>query len=82
IAMVGTIVGTETKKTFRQTFEGRCEGFIACQPRGNGGFGYDPVFIEAETGRTFAELTPEEKATRSHRGKALRQARAFLMEWL
>ncbi|MEO6727109.1 MAG: RdgB/HAM1 family non-canonical purine NTP pyrophosphatase [Blastocatellia bacterium] len=82
IAMVGTIVGMEAKKTFTQTFEGRCEGVIARQPRGNGGFGYDPVFIEVGTGCTFAELTREEKATRSHRGKALRQAREFLMEWL
>ena len=79
-AITGAIVGTE--KTFRQTFEGRCEGVIARQPRGSEGFGYDPVFIEVETGRTFAELTREEKATRSHRGKALRQARELLMEWL
>jgi XTP/dITP diphosphohydrolase len=82
IAIVGTIVGTEAEKSIRQTFEGRCEGMVARQPRGNGGFGYDPVFIEMETGRTFAELTREEKATRSHRGKALRQARDFLIEWL
>ena len=79
-AITGAIVGTE--KTFRQTFEGRCEGVIARQPRGSEGFGYDPVFIEVETGRTFAELTREEKATRSHRGKALGQARELLIEWL
>ncbi len=76
------IVGTLAEKPFRQMFEGRCEGVIARQPCGSEGFGYDPVFIEVETGRTFAELTREEKATRSHRGKALRQAREFLMEWL
>jgi len=63
-------------------FEGRCEGLIAHEPRGEYGFGYDPVFIDAELGLTFAELTREEKAPRSHRGKALLQARQFLTEWL
>jgi XTP/dITP diphosphohydrolase len=78
VATVGMLAGKETK----QIFEGRCEGVIARLPRGNGGFGYDPVFIDEETGRTFAELTPEEKALRSHRGKALLQTREFLVEWL
>ncbi|HEY8462060.1 MAG TPA: RdgB/HAM1 family non-canonical purine NTP pyrophosphatase [Blastocatellia bacterium] len=62
----------------RQIFEGRCEGKIAFEPRGAGGFGYDPVFIDAELGRTFAELSPEEKSSRSHRGKALRAAVKYL----
>jgi XTP/dITP diphosphohydrolase len=62
----------------RQTFEGRCEGVIAFEPRGSGGFGYDPVFLDLELGRTFAELTRQEKARRSHRGKALREAVTFL----
>ena len=62
----------------QQTFEGRCEGRIAHAPRGEGGFGYDPIFIDEKTGCTFAELSREEKATRSHRGKALRAAREFL----
>jgi XTP/dITP diphosphohydrolase len=51
--------------------EGRCDGTIAFAPRGNGGFGYDPVFIDAATGRTFAELAADEKNARSHRGRAL-----------
>lgn len=52
---------------------GWVDGTIALSPRGNGGFGYDPVFepIEAE-GRTFAELTTEEKNAISHRARALR----------
>lgn len=66
----------------KQIFEDRCEGVIAREPRGNEGFGYDPVFVDAELGLTFAELTRKEKAPRSHRGKALQQARAFLAEWL
>ena len=62
----------------RQTFEGHCEGRIASAPRGEGGFGYDPIFIDEESGRTFAELSREEKAGHSHRGKALRAAREFI----
>jgi XTP/dITP diphosphohydrolase len=44
---------------------------IASAPIGAGGFGYDPVFVDAETGRTFAELADGEKNARSHRGRAL-----------
>ena len=63
-----------------QLFEGRCEGSLAQEPRGRGGFGYDPAFVPADRddGRTMAELTPEEKDAISHRGRA---ARAFL-GWL
>jgi XTP/dITP diphosphohydrolase len=61
-----------------QTFEARCEGRIARSPRGESGFGYDPVFIDAESGRTFAELSRAEKIARSHRGRALRATRDFL----
>src|SRR6476646_9596254 len=57
-------------------FEGRCEGTLAAEPRGTGGFGYDPAFIPDDTGpgdgRTMAELTPEEKNAISHRGRAAR----------
>jgi len=66
----------------RRTFEGTCEGVIAREPRGDGGFGYDPIFIDAELGRSFAELTREEKAARSHRGRALAAARSFLEQLL
>jgi XTP/dITP diphosphohydrolase len=51
--------------------EGRCEGMIALAPIGAGGFGYDPIFVDAETGRTFAALADGEKNARSHRGRAL-----------
>jgi XTP/dITP diphosphohydrolase len=63
-----------------EIFTGRCEGLVAFSPRGDAGFGYDPIFFDPQLGRTFAELTREEKAERSHRGKALRQARRFLIE--
>jgi XTP/dITP diphosphohydrolase len=50
---------------------GECEGDIAFEPKGTGGFGYDPVFIEKTTGKSFAILAGEEKDRLSHRGKAL-----------
>jgi len=53
--------------------EGVCEGSISFRPRGEGGFGYDPVFIPKGEHRTMAELAPEEKDALSHRGKALRK---------
>jgi XTP/dITP diphosphohydrolase len=64
----------------KHVVEGRCEGELTAEPRGDGGFGYDPAFVPADRddGRTMAELTPEEKDAISHRGRA---ARAFLA-WL
>lgn len=53
------------------TAEGRCDGAIAFAPMGEGGFGYDPVFLVPEKGKTFGQLTAEEKSEISHRGKAL-----------
>ena len=53
--------------------EGSWEGSIATEPRGDGGFGYDPVFTPDGEQRTGAELAPEEKNAVSHRGHALRQ---------
>ena len=50
--------------------EGRCDGAIASEPRGDDGFGYDPVFEVTGTGRTFAEMTPNEKKKHGHRGRA------------
>ena len=58
-------------------FRGEAEGVILREVRGTMGFGYDPLFYFPALGKTFAELTPEEKAAVSHRGQALR---AFL-EW-
>ncbi len=50
----------------------QCRGLIVDAPRGSGGFGYDPLFYDEELGKTFAEIAPEEKNARSHRGKAFR----------
>ena len=53
------------------TAEGRCDGAIAFAPLGDGGFGYDPVFLIPEKGKTFGQLGAEEKSKISHRGRAL-----------
>lgn len=60
--------------------EGRVEGEIAAEPRGSGGFGYDPMFYYPPAGRTFAEMSREEKAAVSHRGAAARAMRRWLAE--
>ena len=59
------------------TFRGQAQGRLLPHPRGSGGFGYDPLFYFASLGKTFAELTPEEKSAVSHRGAALRK----FLEW-
>ena len=53
------------------TAEGRCDGAIAFAPMGEGGFGYDPVFLVPEMRKTFAQITAEEKNSISHRGRAM-----------
>ena len=58
--------------------EGRCEGSIAFAPSGNGGFGYDPVFLK--DGVSFGELSGEQKDSLSHRGNALRMLRDELYQ--
>jgi XTP/dITP diphosphohydrolase len=58
--------------------EATCEGVLETRPRGEGGFGYDPIFVPLGSDRTMAELAPEEKDRISHRGGALRALRALL----
>lgn len=55
-----------------ESFTGRCWGRILEEPRGSGGFGYDPLFFHEGLGKTFGEATPEEKHAASHRGEAFR----------
>jgi len=59
------------------TFRGTAEGIILEAPRGENGFGYDPLFYFPQIKKTFAELTAEEKSAYSHRGAAFRQ----LLQW-
>lgn len=59
--------------------EGACRGSIALAPRGSGGFGYDPVFVFPAFGRTFAEVSPAEKARVDHRGRAMAALRERIL---
>jgi len=63
-----------------QLFEGVCEGEIIPEERGNGGFGYDPIFLLPEFGKTMAELGMEEKNRRSHRARAVMKAKEMLKD--
>lgn len=60
------------------TTGGKCEGIIADNPVGDNGFGYDPIFYIPEVGKTFAQLTLDEKNAMSHRAVALKNAEKFL----
>lgn len=61
-------------------FSGECRGLVSFEPRGEFGFGYDPVFYLPELGKTMAELTLEEKNRLSHRGRAAWKAGERLMQ--
>jgi XTP/dITP diphosphohydrolase len=67
------VPGSSTK-----TFEGECRGCIAVAPRGENGFGYDPIFYLPEYGKTIAEVTSELKNEISHRGRAAQKALPLL----
>jgi XTP/dITP diphosphohydrolase len=58
------------------------DGLIISEKKGLGGFGYDPIFYYPPMGKTFAELSPDEKNAVSHRGRALEKLYAFLLDYL
>ncbi len=62
--------------------EGVVEGVLLDEPRGAGGFGYDPLFYYPPLAAAFAELAPEAKHAVSHRGQAMTRARGILCEWI
>ncbi|MDH3284400.1 MAG: RdgB/HAM1 family non-canonical purine NTP pyrophosphatase [Acidobacteriota bacterium] len=64
-----------------EAFSGSVEGLIKFEPEGASGFGYDPVFFYPPEGKTFAEMTPEEKHRVSHRGQALARAVGWIESW-
>lgn len=64
------------------TARGECRGTLAYAPRGDNGFGYDPIFFVPELKKTFAQLTAEEKNEISHRGRALREFKEILENYL
>ncbi|AUZ27356.1 XTP/dITP diphosphatase [Bacillus cabrialesii] len=72
-ALAVSIPGAETK-----TVEGHVEGYIAEEPRGEYGFGYDPIFIVKDKDKTMAELTSDEKNKISHRADALKKLSKLL----
>lgn len=61
-------------------FEGIAEGTIDYEPRGNQGFGYDPIFISKDTGISYGLMPKEEKNKNSHRGRALSKLLVYLRE--
>ena len=72
------VLALVTPSGVEQVFSGRVGGVILASERGDGGFGYDPLFLVDGFSRTMAELTLQQKNTISHRGQALRQFRVFL----
>jgi XTP/dITP diphosphohydrolase len=81
LAYVCVIALVDPRSGDERIFEGRCTGTMAPEPRGSGGFGYDPIFIpdDGDDGRTMAELDQAEKDAISHRGRAARALLAHLV---
>jgi XTP/dITP diphosphohydrolase len=73
VAVIAAAVDGKTVAEFR----GQVQGAVTDLPRGTNGFGYDPLFLVEDTGKTMAELSPAEKAAISHRGRAFRR----FLEW-
>jgi XTP/dITP diphosphohydrolase len=73
-AKFSTVIAYIDDQNDKHLFRGEIDGIIGTEPRGSNGFGYDPIFIPTEktSGRSFAEMTDEEKNAISHRGRALR----------
>jgi XTP/dITP diphosphohydrolase len=76
------VIAVATPEGDVRTVDGVFEGRLAQEPRGEHGFGYDPIFFVPEEGMTSAQLDPERKNGMSHRGKAARKARELLREML
>ena len=80
LAYVCALAYVDPHASAEHLVEGRCTGTLSAEPRGAGGFGYDPAFIpdDRDDGLTMAELAPADKDAISHRGRAARA----LLEWL
>jgi len=76
---VSAVVIADSDREILNVSVGQCAGRIGLAPRGNRGFGYDPVFIPNGGDLTFAELKPETKNQISHRARALAATRAYLL---
>jgi XTP/dITP diphosphohydrolase len=75
------VISVAEPSGYCRSVEGTLEGVIADSPRGEHGFGYDPIFLIPELGKTTAELPPEQKNLISHRGRAAQKARELLENW-
>ena len=73
VAFIGT--SSDDQPVF---FEGEWAGYIAKERRGKNGFGYDPVFVDLQSNLTAAELEPDQKNKKSHRGKAMQSLKSYL----
>lgn len=73
-------IAIATPNSQLQITEGICEGEIIPEERGTGGFGYDPIFLLPELGKTMAELSMDKKNRLSHRARAVMKARGILKE--
>jgi XTP/dITP diphosphohydrolase len=73
------VVAVAESGSVRGLFSASAEGVLLEEPRGKGGFGYDPIFYFPTLGKTFAEIARDEKNLHSHRGKAFRKALDFLV---
>ena len=73
-----TIIAYIDAEGKEQLFEGRIDGSIIREKRGNKGFGYDPIFVPEGSDRTFAEMSAEEKNSMSHRARALQAFSEFI----
>jgi len=74
------VLGLLTEDGKKHKFVGECKGVLIDEERGDGGFGYDPIFVPDGFDKTFAELTSEEKNNISHRGIAMRKLIDFLLK--
>ena len=77
---VSTAVMADPTGKVMGSAEGRCHGIIVTEPRGSGGFGYDPLFLVPEYGKTFGELPAEVKQSMSHRARAFAELRGAIVK--
>ena len=70
--VIGIVLGLVFHPSVPEFVEATCDGFILAEPRGSGGFGYDPLFYSPELHMTFGEAPPAAKHRVSHRGRAFR----------
>jgi XTP/dITP diphosphohydrolase len=75
-----TCIGFSVKGGMPRTFTGRCDGTLSKEAQGEHGFGYDPIFIPEGENRTFAEMETAEKNIFSHRSKAVKELKKYLLE--